>query len=128
MSRKYTPGEFVGNFQIIEKIGSFLETNGDRQGLYSVRCRTCGKILHMGAASIRTKKDCGCSRSKGKYSAAKRRAIKRKKEPWMTDSEIYNHWKGLRDQDIGYSILAELNDVPVDTIIEIIHRQEELQN
>ena len=128
MSRYYKPGDIVGNFEIIEKTGSYLETNGTRQGLYRVRCLTCAGKLHLVAATIRTKKDCGCSRRKNQYKDWKRKTlVKKTRIPWMSDSEIYAHWKGLRDRDLGYSILAELNDVPVKQIVEIIRRQEEEQ-
>ena len=124
MSKGHAAGKIIGGFEIIRKTGSFLEANGTRQGMYCVRCRRCGGEVVMKASEIRAKKNCGCVR---RANGTRRNWIsaKSKRIPWMSEEEIYREWKTMRDRDIGYSILAELNDVPVKMIVEIVRRQEE---
>lgn len=132
MALGYNPGEIIGGFQVIEKIGSYLESNGSRQGLYRVRCLTCGEEIDLISTYIRAKKDCGCRKREKCASAtrlAKNRSQKRVRKPWMSEGEIYRAWLEMRDRALGYSILAQLNDVPVKIIVDIIKkRQEDLRH
>lgn len=44
----------------------------------------------------------------------------------MSESEIYSRWKEQESPQEGYTILAQLNAVPVKVIEEIIDRQKAL--
>lgn len=128
MARGYAPGSLIGNFEVIEKTGSYLESNGAREGLYRVRCLRCGEEATMTSTYVRCKKDCGCSKQdkcRSAMKAAKPRLVRKKPEPWMDEGEIYRSWKESRDRALQYSVLAELNGVSVTVIEEIIRRRKE---
>lgn len=47
----------------------------------------------------------------------------------MSEGAIYRAWLEMKDQALGYSILAQLNDVPVKMIVDIIKKcQEDLRD
>lgn len=113
--RGYKPGDVIGGFEIIEQISSTLTYAGDK-GQYKVYCRTCGKCTIMSSPQIRYRRDCGCRQATYKHH-------KPKYTPWMSEEDIYQHWKSLLDKQEGYTILAQLNAVPVGVIEDIIRRQ-----
>lgn len=55
----------------------------------------------------------------------KRRSQKRVRKPWMSEGEIYRSWTGMKDKALGFSILAQLNDVPVQMIVDIVKKRQE---
>lgn len=132
MAIGYKPGQIVGGFRVLAKTGSYLETNGARQGLYRVKCLACGGEIDLTSTYIRGKKDCGCRKREkcaSAIKAARRKSQKRKREPWMSEGAIYRAWLEMKDQALGYSILAQLNDVPVKMIVDIIKKcQEDLRD
>ena len=119
--RAYRPGAVVGNFEIIAKLPSDIDSSGLSTGRYRVCCRSCGGIKEMSTNQIRYRKDCGCIQT-----VYRRPADRKKIKPYMTEGEIFRRWKAQEDPQTGYSILAQLNAVPVNVIKEIINRQKTL--
>lgn len=128
MAQGYSPRQIVGGFEIIRKEGSCFSGDGAQKGLYRVRCLSCGKEETLKSWELRYRGDCGCQKQRGKSNEG-RPALKGARRtvptPWMDEGEIYRSWKAAKDRDQAYSILAQLNDVPVKVIAEIIRKYKE---
>lgn len=116
--RGYKPGTKIGNFEIIAQLPSDITTEGVLSGRYRVYCRACGEICEMATRHIRYRQDCGCHQT-----VYRRPAERKKPKPYMSEEEIFRRWKAQEDPQNGYTILAQLNAVPIAVIEEIIERQ-----
>lgn len=119
--RRYQNGQRVGAFTIVEYVGNKEFGPGVYQIMYCARCSVCGRETILPSQQIRYRRDCGCNsplRFGNKY--------KKKRNCWMDEGEIYRSWKCAIDKLAQITILAQLNDVGVTDIKEIINRQASL--
>lgn len=119
-------GKTIGNFEIIERVASVISVSGRPYGTYSVRCLKCGNNVILATYQMHQRKDCGCTKQ-SYFNTISQRMVKVPPKPtaWMTDGEIYREWKQSKDKRQAFKILAQLNDVPIQSIIDIVKKQEE---
>lgn len=120
-------GKIIGSFEIIERVGSIMSISGRPYGTYSVRCLKCGNNIVLTTHQIHQRKDCGCTKlSNIKRAIANRNPIiANKYTTWMSEGEIYRAWKDSKDKRQAFKILAQLNDVPIQSIIDIVQNEQE---
>lgn len=116
--RSYKNGQIIGSFEIIERMAHTLGSNGAQRGRYRVRCLKCGDVVKLDSKQLQRRSDCGCT-----IKVPLRRGDASPNECWMSDGEIYRSWKAMKNHREGINVLAQLNDVPLSVIEDIIDRE-----